>query len=125
MQKKREKVLKENQEHLAKGGMETESEDEDDDEEEIDLDGDDSGEEMMAPDTKKRKPKKGQFGFDDSDDNNEDFDEDSDYEYTGGDLALFDSRLDNEDELKLVKDVLDSINGANPDYLMHLLSKVE
>mmetsp|Transcript_83472 Transcript_83472/g.115204 ORF Transcript_83472/g.115204 Transcript_83472/m.115204 type:complete len:126 (+) Transcript_83472:420-797(+) len=121
---KREKVLKSNQEHLAKGGMETESEDGASDDYD-DFDGDESGEEVdMSSGNKKRKPKKGQYGFDESDDD-DDLSDDSGYEYGAGDLALFDSRLDNEDELKAVKEVFDSLHSSNADYLMHLLSKVD
>ena len=40
----------------------------------------------------------------------EDDDTDSDYEYTGGDLALYDSALDDIDELGHVKQLLESIN---------------
>ena len=41
---------------------------------------------------------------------------DSDYEYTGGDLALYDSALDDVDELQHVRGVLQSINQANVEY---------
>lgn len=39
--------------------------------------------------------------------------DDSDYEYIGGDTALYDSALDGADELLYVKDSLERINNMN------------
>ena len=46
----------------------------------------------------------------------DDYDEedDSDYEYTGGDLAIYDSALDDVDELLFVKQTLENLNAASP-----------
>ena len=43
-----------------------------------------------------------------------DEEEDSDYEYTGGDLAIYDSALDDVDELLFVKQTLENLNAASP-----------
>lgn len=49
---------------------------------------------------------------------------DSDYEYTGGDLALYDSALDDVDELQYVKGVLESISSADGEYFKQLISSM-
>ena len=46
----------------------------------------------------------------------EDDSDDSDYEYTGGDLALYDSALDDVDELTLIKETLEAINNLDNSY---------
>jgi len=43
-----------------------------------------------------------EFGIDDDDDDSSD----EDYEYNGGDMNLYDSRIDDVDELKTLKDTL-------------------
>ena len=48
--------------------------------------------------------------------------EDSDYEYTGGDLAIYDSALDDVDELLYVKQALETLNAQNPAYVQSILS---
>jgi hypothetical protein len=48
--------------------------------------------------------------------------EDSDYEYLAGDLAIYDSALDEVDELLYIKDTLERINQADPNYFSLLLS---
>ena len=55
-------------------------------------------------------------------DDDEDDEEDSDYEYTGGDLAIYDSALDTVDELLFIKDALETVNAANPQYMQTLMS---
>ena len=44
------------------------------------------------------------------DDDDDEEDDDSDYEYSGGDLALYDSALDDVDELVMVKTNLEGLN---------------
>ena len=51
-----------------------------------------------------------------------DDEDDSDYEYTGGDLAIYDSALDKVDELLFIKDALERLNGADSGYTAKLLS---
>ncbi len=48
---------------------------------------------------------------DDEDADEYDEEEDSDYEYTGGDLAIYDSALDDVDELLYVKTSLENLNA--------------
>lgn len=48
-----------------------------------------------------------------SDNESSDDEDDSDYEYTGGDTALYDSALDGADELLYVKDSLERFNNLN------------
>ena len=55
--------------------------------------------------------------YDDEDDEN-----DSDYEFTGGDLAIYDSALDDVDELLFVKEQLERLNGQDAAYTQHLLA---
>lgn len=62
------------------------------------------------------------MGQDEEDDDEGSEEEDSDYEYTGGDLAIYDSALDDVDELLYVKDTLERINQADGNYFNRLLS---
>lgn len=48
--------------------------------------------------------------------------EDSDYEYTGGDLAIYDSALDDIDELLYIKETLERISQADGQYFNQILS---
>lgn len=50
-------------------------------------------------------------GKDDEEDDEDD--DDSDYQYTGGDLAIYDSALDDIDELIYIKDTLERLNNEN------------
>jgi hypothetical protein len=55
----------------------------------------------------------------DNDDGGEDYDDeedDSDYEFIGGDLAIYDSALDDVDELLFVKDKLENMNSLDGAY---------
>lgn len=54
-------------------------------------------------------------------DDDEDSD-DSDYEYTGGDLALYDSALDDVDELLFIKETLEKIMQVDAAYFNNLMS---
>ena len=87
----RVKILEDNKKYLAKG-VNDDNSDEDEDK-----DSEDSETEM-----KKVKDKLAKMSEDNKMDD-EDDDTDSDYEYTGGDLALYDSALDDIDELGEVK----------------------
>ena len=57
--------------------------------------------------------KEGKGVEDKGDDSVDDYDDedDSDYEYTGGDLAIYDSALDSVDELLFVKEALEGLNA--------------
>jgi hypothetical protein len=59
----------------------------------------------------------------DNDDGGEDYDDedDSDYEFIGGDLAIYDSALDDVDELLFVKDKLENMNSLDAAYTQQLL----
>lgn len=48
-----------------------------------------------------------EFAIDD--DGSDDDDEDSDYEYNGGDMSLYDSQLDNVDEIQYLKQAIQHI----------------
>jgi hypothetical protein len=41
-------------------------------------------------------------------------DDDSDYDFAGGDDSIYDSRLDDFDELKVLKESLEALNQSNP-----------
>jgi hypothetical protein len=56
------------------------------------------------------------------DEDEEDDEDDSDYEYTGGDLAIYDSALDDTDELFFLKDTLEKMNTIDGAYVANLLS---
>ena len=55
--------------------------------------------------------KKGILDDDDDDDEEakSDSDDDSDYEYAGGELALYDSALDDIDEIAFIKETLEGL----------------
>ena len=55
------------------------------------------------------------------DDDDDDDDEDSDYEYTGGDLAIYDSALDDIDELLHVRDTFERLNLVEPSLVAALM----
>ena len=113
MQGQREKILKEDEDHLKHGFDDGDSDDDDD------IDGDDDEEGMDSDEEFKKQQKifatvgaklhtgkaltKEEMkevtldgGLDDYDDE----DDDSDYEFGGGDMDLYDSKLEDLDELK-------------------------
>ena len=49
-------------------------------------------------------------------DDYDDEENDSDYEFMGGDLAIYDSALDDVDELLFVKDQLERLNSLDANY---------
>ena len=55
------------------------------------------------------------------DDDDED-DDDSDYEYMGGDMSLYESKLDEFDELQHLKRILITLEGNNSQLYKRLLS---
>jgi hypothetical protein len=62
--------------------------------------------------------------FGDEDEDDDDDENDSDYEFTGGDLAIYDSALDDVDELLFVKEQLERLNVQDQAYAQHLLSSL-
>lgn len=52
----------------------------------------------------------------------DDDEEDSDYEYAGGDMSLYDSRMENVDELVLLKQMLTDMQTCNPSGFTTLMS---
>ncbi len=54
----------------------------------------------------------------DNNDDGEDYDDedDSDYEFIGGDLAIYDSALDDVDELLFVKEKFEGLNSLDAAY---------
>lgn len=67
----------------------------------------------------KEKLKQAGVNEDDYDDEN-----DSDYEVEGDDNGLYDSNLDEVDELLHLKETVDTLNGTNPAFFSHLTSLI-
>jgi len=65
--------------------------------------------------TKKRLDAFNKGGMDEELDDDDD-DDDSDYENAGGDMNLYDSRLDDIDELKFMQETINGLS-SNPAYL--------
>ena len=65
-----------------------------------------------------------EFGIDDDygDDDDED---DEDYEYNGGDMSLYDSAIDDVDEIKFIKDTMTQIQAQNPNLFQRLMSGIK
>lgn len=134
MRDERKKVLEDNETYCKEEeekrlkGEKSEDEDEfvDEDGGSDDDDDDEAGEseqQILKKIEKARKDGKiaaGKGAVDDEDDYDDE--EDSDYEYTGGDLAIYDSALDDVDELLYVKQALESLNVQNPAYVQSILS---
>ena len=59
-------------------------------------------------------------GDEDSDD-----EDDEDYEYNGGDGSLYDSRIDNVDELKTLRDTLTQISQGDPALYSRIMSGIQ
>jgi len=125
MNSERLKVLKEDEEHIVTGGKDSDEEGDgfnDDDEDFEDSDEEWQKQQKIFQDigpklhagkalTKEEMDKVALGGYDED----EDEDDDSDYEYMGGDMSLYESKLDEFDELKhLQKSLmgLESSNGA-------------
>ena len=68
---------------------------------------------------KKKEDKK-----DDDDDDIEDDSDDSDYEYNSGDAGMYDSLMDQKDELLILKSSLETIQAQTPQLLQLLLSSL-
>lgn len=124
-----EKYIKENQD-----GEESNSDDDDEGDENgmMDQDKDSSDDEKEYLDTlkklkaeKDKNEEKRKNGITDDDEAESDDDSDSDYEYAGGDLALYESVLDEVDEIKFVKENLDVIFNADQNYYLSLMSQVQ
>lgn len=105
--KTREEVVAENEEHiqkkLAEDGFESAS-DEDGEGMEDDEDDEQAEKDMMEINKLRKQGKKNQ------DDDDVEDESDSDYEYTGGDAAIYDSALDDVDELIFIRDTLTRIS---------------
>lgn len=50
--------------------------------------------------------------------------EDSDYEYTGGDMALYDSKLDQLDEINHLKGVLNNIQQGDGNFYNRIMAGI-
>lgn len=88
-------------------------------------DSDDEAKEFK--DTLKKLQKARDGGADKDEEGDDDYgedDDDSDYEYTGGDLALYDSALDLVDELIFIKEALENVNNVDPNYYQRLVSQL-
>jgi len=113
-------VLKDNEKYVEKTNKKLQDGFEDEEEESNEDDHSDSDEserefrENLAKiqKLKRRMNKKKHLGEEEDDDQDEDG-EDSDYEYVAGDLAIYDSALDNVDELVFIKEILERISQAD------------
>lgn len=117
MRDQRLEILKDNEENLKEEGKESDEDDEDDGDEIVD---DEEGESEAHAGFGKGRKKQEEENEDIVD--SEEDDDDSDYEYTGGDLAIYDSALDDVDELTFVKETMERINAADAGYLNRMLS---
>ena len=110
---KREKILKDNMKYVEKGGF-----DDDEDSEgqlleaEDSDDGNDSAEEFKKIKDQLKKAKEGNAADNDADFEDEESSDD-DYEFQAGDLGLYDSALDETDELFTLRDTLDAMNSQD------------
>lgn len=117
-------VLKENEDELEEQKKKDANLNDDEEGEEEakdnDIEGDNEDEDDDAGNLLVKNKKKNDE--DDLDNDYGDEEEDSDYEYTGGDLAIYDSALDAVDELLYIKEALESVNAANPQYMATIMS---
>lgn len=51
-------------------------------------------------------------------------DDDSDYDFAGGDDSIYDSRLDDYDELKVLKESLEAVSQSNPALFQRAFSGI-
>lgn len=134
MNSERYKILRENQDTVANAGKDLEDEEfeagqEDDGDENFE----DSDEEWkkqqkalanIAPKLqsgqKLTKEEMKEVAIDDF----EDDDADSDYEYMGGDMSLYESRIEEFDELQNLKNVLVSLEGSNGAVYQRIVSGI-
>ena len=142
MHTERMDVLKDNEEHIKKGGVDSDEEDDYDDGNDIgneDDNGDDEDFEDSDEEWKKQqklfaklgpklhtgkaltKEEMDEFGLDGEDDD----DDDSDFEYNCGESSLYDSRIDDIDELKTLKDLIVQINQNNSKFFEDLFKEVD
>lgn len=120
MREERVKVLTDNEEHLRKEESKRVQNSDDEDEGFEEVSGSDSdGEDEDDEEAVLKKLSKFKKGEEDSDGDDSD---DSDYEYMGGDLAIYDSALDEVDELIHVRDALERLNSADASYTQQLFS---
>lgn len=110
----RKDTLVENEDHLAKGLPNLDGSDD-----EYDESSDDDNDEKEFTEIKD-KLKKMNNGQPIDDENFEDDDEDSDYEVEGDDMGLYDSNLDDVDELLHLKETVDTIHQGNSQYFAQL-----
>ncbi|CDW76775.1 UNKNOWN [Stylonychia lemnae] len=115
MREQRLEVLKDNEESIQE---EQNKKNEDDEEEENEDEHENMDGEATAFDKLKKSEKFDEKDYGDDDD-------DSDYEYTGGDMAIYDSALDSIDELLYIKETLENINSANAGYMTQLMSGID
>lgn len=129
MRGERLKILKDNEEYLeeeekkrARGEKSDEEASDEgfEDEEEDNEEGEETEQSILKKIAEARK--KGKKEDEEIEDGEEDEEDDSDYEYTGGDLAIYDSALDDVDELLYVKETLERINAIDANYAVQLLS---
>jgi len=136
MNSERLDTIKENEEEAKKGGVETDSDAEDEAVGDENDDGDyvDSDEEWkeqqkifaklgpkLHQGKKLTKEEMDEFGINDND---SDSDFEPDFEYLGGDAALYDSATDDVDELKYLRDTLSQINGGDMNLYQRIMSGI-
>ena len=122
MREQRLEILKDNEESL----VEQKDSDEEDEEEvnEADEETKDGVMDGAEDDEIFRKVRKAQKKAQEEDESSGDEESDSDYEYTGGDLAIYDSALESVDELLFIKETVERINTADAGYMSRLMAGV-
>ena len=127
MKAERINVLEDNEKHLAKG-IDGNYDSASDDEEAMGDDDKDSSEEEAEYQKTLKKLQQAKKGDDKAEEKDEeiedDSDSDSDYEYAGGDLALYDSFLDDTDELVFLKEAMTQISAFDSNYYLNLIAQL-
>ena len=108
--KEREETLIDNEKHAAEGYK-----DSDDEENSEDVMSDNENEDEDAEkDFKDTKAKLAKFVNGELDDEDDDDENDSDYEFNCGDMQLYDSALDEIDELLYLKQTVEGMHSQQP-----------
>lgn len=122
MKSKRLEILKDNEENLQEETEKLQKKEGDSDEEGDEVTGNPDDFEDEEEDTLNKVNKFKKAKQEQKDEEEEGEDEDSDYELEGGDLAIYDSNLDDVDELLYVRDTLEKMNQADASHVAQLLS---
>lgn len=137
MHQERQDTLKDNEEHIAKGGKETDSDVSDGEDVADAIEGED--EEFADSDEEWKEQQRlfaklgpklhaggkltqaemDEFGVGDDDE-----DDDSDYDYAGGEAALYDSAADDVDELKFLRDTITMVRTQDEARFQNIMTGI-